>query len=317
MPASDIWQHASASHLGGGPMSVGGGVGDRSVSTTHVYEHHVNGRGGGAVTDSDVYRYAYVCVPSRTYTHSVGVYGWRKRCLYAFILFLTVVIVINLSLTVWIMSVLDFTTVRVRVRVLAITFGQDGMGALKLVDDGIRVTGKAEFDKPVHFRQISTKQGVPLTIESDHGLYLNARNSSGQVRQAIVRRSLMCTLAQVTSRLSLEPDGSVHAVCERFEVRNTDRQLLFFTDKNEVGVRVENLRIIDDGGTVFEGAIQTSVIRPEPDSPLRYVRVQPCAITKVLWTDSNRQHAVCTSTQHKTLSCCRAPVMCRLRHSST
>jgi len=222
MPASDIWQHASASHLGGGgPMSVGG-VG--SVSTTHVYEHQANGR-GGAVTDSDVYR--------------VGVYGWRKRCLYAFILFLTVVIVINLSLTVWIMSVLDFTT--------------DGMGALKLVDDGIRVTGKAEFDKPVHFRHISTKQGVPLSIESDHGLYLNARNSSGQV----------------TSRLSLEPDGSVHAVCERFEVRNTDRQLLFFTDKNEVGVRVENLRIIDDGGTVFEGAIQTAVIRPEPDSPLR------------------------------------------------
>lgn len=42
----------------------------------------------------------------------VGIYGWRKRCLYVFILLLTVVIVVNLALTVWIMSVLDFTPVR-------------------------------------------------------------------------------------------------------------------------------------------------------------------------------------------------------------
>ena len=30
------------------------------------------------------------------------------------------------------------------------------MGALKITDDGIRVAGRAEFDKPVHFRQIGT-----------------------------------------------------------------------------------------------------------------------------------------------------------------
>lgn len=58
------------------------------------------------------------------------------------------------------------------------------MGALQIEDDGIRVTGKAEFENPVHFQQLSTKDGVPLFIESDHGLYLHARNSSGMVKHS-------------------------------------------------------------------------------------------------------------------------------------
>ena len=34
---------------------------------------------------------------------------------------------------------------------------------------------------PLHLRQLSTKKGVPLSVDSDHGMYLNARNTSGQV----------------------------------------------------------------------------------------------------------------------------------------
>uniref|UniRef100_A0A1I7XIK9 G_PROTEIN_RECEP_F1_2 domain-containing protein n=1 Tax=Heterorhabditis bacteriophora TaxID=37862 RepID=A0A1I7XIK9_HETBA len=49
------------------------------------------------INDADIYR--------------VGIYGWRKRCLYIFILILTIVIVLNLALTAWIMSVLDFSSV--------------------------------------------------------------------------------------------------------------------------------------------------------------------------------------------------------------
>lgn len=32
----------------------------------------------------------------------------------------------------------------------------------------------------------------------------------------------------------------------------------------------KNNAITDDGGSVFEGAIQTALIRPESDSPLRF-----------------------------------------------
>lgn len=42
----------------------------------------------------------------------VGIYGWRKRCLYAFILFLTVLTTLNLALIIWILRVLNFSVVR-------------------------------------------------------------------------------------------------------------------------------------------------------------------------------------------------------------
>lgn len=45
------------------------------------------------------------------YHQPVGIYGWRKRCLYALILFLMIVVIMNLALTVWILRVLDFSIV--------------------------------------------------------------------------------------------------------------------------------------------------------------------------------------------------------------
>lgn len=41
----------------------------------------------------------------------VGIYGWRKRCLYAFILFLMVLTILNLALIIWILRVLNFSVV--------------------------------------------------------------------------------------------------------------------------------------------------------------------------------------------------------------
>ena len=41
----------------------------------------------------------------------VGLYGWRKRCLYFFVLLLVVVIITNLALTIWILVVLNFSLV--------------------------------------------------------------------------------------------------------------------------------------------------------------------------------------------------------------
>lgn len=42
----------------------------------------------------------------------IGLYGWRKRCLYFFILLLVVILVTNLALTIWILVVLNFSHVR-------------------------------------------------------------------------------------------------------------------------------------------------------------------------------------------------------------
>lgn len=43
--------------------------------------------------------------------YPVGLYGWRKRCLYFFLLLLLVTMIVNLALTVWIMKVMNFSVV--------------------------------------------------------------------------------------------------------------------------------------------------------------------------------------------------------------
>lgn len=49
---------------------------------------------------------------------AVGIYGWRKRCLYFFILLLLVTMIVNLALTIWILKVMNFTPVRRHVSAL-------------------------------------------------------------------------------------------------------------------------------------------------------------------------------------------------------
>ena len=44
----------------------------------------------------------------------VGVYGWRKRCLYCLVMMLVAIIVTNLGLTIWILVVMDFNIVSCR-----------------------------------------------------------------------------------------------------------------------------------------------------------------------------------------------------------
>lgn len=57
-------------------------------------------------------------VPDTTpdYLYKIGIYGWRKRCLYLFVLILLVILVINLALTIWIVRVMWFNPVRVGTR---------------------------------------------------------------------------------------------------------------------------------------------------------------------------------------------------------
>jgi len=49
--------------------------------------------------------------PGCATVYPVGIYGWRKRCLYFFILLLLVTMIVNLALTIWILKVMNFTVV--------------------------------------------------------------------------------------------------------------------------------------------------------------------------------------------------------------
>lgn len=44
--------------------------------------------------------------------YKIGIYGWRKRCLYLFVLLLIIILVVNFALTIWILRVMWFNTVR-------------------------------------------------------------------------------------------------------------------------------------------------------------------------------------------------------------
>ena len=48
------------------------------------------------------------------FINPIGVYGWRKRCLYCLVLLLIVVVLVNLALTAWILVVLNFNIVSLK-----------------------------------------------------------------------------------------------------------------------------------------------------------------------------------------------------------
>ena len=52
-----------------------------------------------------------VQVPAADGGYRLGLFGWRRRCLYVLLLFLTVTVTLNLALTLFFMRVLDFSSV--------------------------------------------------------------------------------------------------------------------------------------------------------------------------------------------------------------
>lgn len=50
-------------------------------------------------------------LPPPNYNFRVGIYGWRKRCLYLLILGLLVMVIVNLALTLWVLKVMEFSSV--------------------------------------------------------------------------------------------------------------------------------------------------------------------------------------------------------------
>ena len=49
--------------------------------------------------------------PIPDHVYKIGIYGWRKRCLYLFVLLLIAILLVNFALTIWILRVMWFDTV--------------------------------------------------------------------------------------------------------------------------------------------------------------------------------------------------------------
>ncbi|KAM6251366.1 delta-sarcoglycan isoform 3-T4 [Porphyrio hochstetteri] len=80
--------------------------------------------------------------------YKVGIYGWRKRCLYFFVLLLMILILVNLAMTIWILKVMNFTI--------------DGMGNLRITEKGLKLEGDSEFLKPLYAKEIRSRPTLLL-----------------------------------------------------------------------------------------------------------------------------------------------------------
>ncbi|XP_078086902.1 delta-sarcoglycan isoform X4 [Mustelus asterias] len=101
------------------------------------------------------------------YVYKVGIYGWRKRCLYFFVLLLMILLLVNLALTIWILKVMNFT--------------KDGMGHLRITDKGLRLEGPSEFLQPLYAKEIRSKADSSLYLQSSRNVTVSIRNSQDQI----------------------------------------------------------------------------------------------------------------------------------------
>ncbi|KAJ8416501.1 hypothetical protein AAFF_G00357890 [Aldrovandia affinis] len=175
------------------------------------------------------------CAP----VYPVGIYGWRKRCLYFFVLLLLVIMIVNLALTIWILKVMNFTV--------------DGMGNLRVNKEGIRLEGISEFLLPLYVKEIQSRRDSPLILQSDRNVTVNARNDLGQLTGQLTVGSEM-----------------VEAQCQRFEVRSSNgERILFSADEEEISIGTEKLRVTGIEGAVFDHSVETPHIRAEPFQDLK------------------------------------------------
>ncbi|XP_032400145.1 zeta-sarcoglycan isoform X2 [Etheostoma spectabile] len=171
--------------------------------------------------------------------YPVGLYGWRKRCLYFFLLLLLVTMIVNLALTVWIIKVMHFSV--------------DGMGNLQLKQDGIRLEGISEFLLPLYVNEIQSRRDSLLVLGSKTNVTLNARNSQGQL----------------TGQLTLGPDA-VEAQCQRLEIRSKDgSRLLFTANEEEVIMTTEKFTVTGSEGAVFGHSVETPLIQARASEDLK------------------------------------------------
>ncbi|XP_061007801.1 delta-sarcoglycan isoform X2 [Dama dama] len=172
--------------------------------------------------------------------YKVGIYGWRKRCLYFFVLLLMILILVNLAMTIWILKVMNFTI--------------DGMGNLRITEKGLKLEGDSEFLQPLYAKEIQSRPGNALYFKSARNVTVNILNEQ----------------TKVLTQLITGPKA-VEAYGKKFEVKTVSGKLLFSADNNEVVVGAERLRVLGAEGTVFPKSIETPNVRADPFKELSAV----------------------------------------------
>ncbi|XP_026867819.1 gamma-sarcoglycan [Electrophorus electricus] len=183
------------------------------------------------------------------HVYRIGIYGWRKRCLYLFVLLLIIILVVNFGLTIWILRVTWFNT--------------GGMGYLQVSADGLRLEGESEFLFPLYAQDIHSREDSALVMHSSDNVTLNARNANGDV----------------TGSVSVGP-GQAKAFGQHFTVSSSSDSALFYADSKEAIVGTGKLRITGPEGALFEHSVETPLVKGEAlkqlrlESPTRFLTME-------------------------------------------
>lgn len=159
----------------------------------------------------------------------IGIYGWKKYCLYAVVLLLTCLAIINIGLTVWIIRVLEVD--------------KDGAGPLRFCPDEIRVEGTAEFTQGLVASRLRSFNDSALQIESNRGLVLSAAVDGPSTSSA--------------SSLNISSAGMTSVASELQANSATTGSNLFRINDAVMEVNTPEMVIKSSAGLAVRGAVQT------------------------------------------------------------
>jgi hypothetical protein len=176
----------------------------------------------------------------RVLAQPVGVYGWRKSCLYASVILLLALCIVNLGLLVWLASVLELD--------------DDHAGPLYFTKDKLQVRGQAEFTESLALGRLTGADGAALRLESNSNIRLTATGANDLASELVVDQgetTLTTSVFRAAAASAASNGTAAGMVAEPYFEASEDRILL----------RANEVRVSSASGMAVEGAVQTSVLQ--------------------------------------------------------
>lgn len=185
----------------------------------------------GGKVDIDDHDPAYI-------VYKIGIYGWRKRCIYFLILLVLIMAIINLALTIWIIRVQDFSF--------------SGMGRLHITKDGVKMDGTADFLSALKAKTIKSRKDSPIQIVSGTNLSLSTVDRNNKVNGQIAMDSRQIVMKN-----------------KELLIQNAKGNTLFYADDKKIKMNIDNMDITVPGGLNFQSSIQTSTVKNNDNDDLQ------------------------------------------------
>ncbi|XP_065187705.1 delta-sarcoglycan-like [Sycon ciliatum] len=162
----------------------------------------------------------------------IGIYGWRKRCLYLYEVCVVILAVVNLALLAWITQIMDFSV--------------EGMGNLRIHSDRVTVQGRSEFVGGLFAKSITSEPNEALRLLSANGINITAGRT-----------------------YFLMGSKSIEAQADRLEIRDSNGTAYFVVTPTHLTTSVESIVLNSSRGASFQEFVQTKQLRGEPGGSLK------------------------------------------------